>query len=174
MPSAAKIEAVAEIKKLFKGSSSLFVTDYQGLNVADMTVLRKDLRENNVKFFIGKNTLLKIAAKESGVEGLDEHLIGPTAIAFTADDPAVAARILHKSFKDRELPRMKVFLVDNKVFAGGEIKRLADLPTKEVLYSMVVAAVESPLTELVGTLDGVFRKLVGTVDALAEKRKSEE
>lgn len=173
MPNAAKVEAVAELKKLFESSSSIFVTEYQGLNVADMTVLRKNLREKNVKYLIAKNTLLKIAAGEAGVEGINEHLTGPTAIAFTDDDPAVAAKILNDSFKDKELPRMRVFIVDNQPFEGSEITRLADLPTKEVLYSQLVAAIESPLTSLVGALDGFFRELIGSLDALAEKKKTE-
>lgn len=173
MPKPEKIQAVAEMKELFENSSSLFVTDYQGLNVADMTVLRSKLRDSNVKYLIAKNTLMKIAAKEAGVEGIDEHLSGPTAIAFTNDDPAAAAKVLNDSFKDKDLPRMKVFVVDNDVFEASQIGRLADLPTKEVLYSQVVAAVEAPFQELYGSIDGFFRELVGSIDALADKKKSE-
>ncbi len=173
MPNEAKIAAVSKLKELFEGSDSLFVTDYHGLNVADMTVLRKDLRENNVKFLVAKNTLLMLGAKEAGVEGLDEFLIGPTAIAFTSDDPAVAAKILNDSFKKRELPRMKVFVVDKTQYSAEEIGKLADLPPKDQLLSRVVAAVEAPFSELVGSLDGFFRDLIGSVDALADKRKNE-
>jgi large subunit ribosomal protein L10 len=173
MPNPQKLEAVAELKKLFTETDTFFVTDYQGLNVADITQLRKNLRENNVKFLVAKNTLLKRAAQEAGVEGIDEHLVGPTAIAFVDDDPAVAAKILHDSYKDKELPRMKVFVVEGQVFEGKEIKRLADLPPKDVLYSQLAAAVESPLTQLVGLLDGIFRELIGSIEALAEKKKSE-
>ncbi len=173
MPNPQKIEAVAEIKKLFEDADSFFITDYQGLNVSDITVLRKNLRENNVRYLVAKNTLLRLAAHQAGMEQLDEHFTGPTAVAFTSDDAAVAAKILHESYKEKELPRMKVFVVDGQVFDGSEIKRLADLPPKDVLLSQVVAAVEAPLTELVGTLDGFFRELIGTLDALAEKKKSE-
>lgn len=173
MPKPEKIEAVAEMKKLFESAGSFFVTDYKGLNVADMTDLRKNLRENNIKYLIAKNTLLKLAVKDAGIDSLDEHLIGPTAVAFTSDDPALAAKILNDSFKAKELPRMKVFMVDDQVFEGAEIKRLADLPPRDILLSQLVAAVESPLTSIVGSLDGFFRDLVGSVDALAEKRKSE-
>ena len=173
MPKPEKIEAVAEMKGLFESAGSFFVTDYQGLNVADMTNLRKNLRENNIKYLIAKNTLLKLAAKEAGVASIDEHFVGPTAVAFTSDDPASAAKILNDSFKAKELPRMKVFVVEDQVFEGAEIARLADLPSREILLSQLVAAVESPLTSIVGSLDGFFRELVGAVDALAEKRKSE-
>ncbi len=173
MPKPEKIEAVAEMKKLFETAGSFFVTDYQGLNVADMTVLRKNLRENNIKYLIAKNTLLKLAAREAGVSEVDEHLIGPTAVAFSSDDPALAAKILNDSFKAKELPRMKVFVVDNQVFEGAEIKRLADLPPRDILLSQLVAAVESPFSSLVASLDGFFRELVGSIEALADKKKSE-
>jgi len=173
MPNAQKIEAVARYKKMFEEADSLFVTDYQGLNVADITVLRRDLKANNSQLLIAKNTLLKLAAKEAGVEGLDSHLEGPTAVAFAGTDPAPVAKILNDSFKDKELPRMKVFIVEKENFEGSEIGRLADLPSREILLSMVVAAVEAPFSELVGTLDGFFRDLVGVVDALADKKKSE-
>ncbi len=173
MPTQKKIDSVAEMKVLFEGASSVFVTDYQGLNVADMTKLRASLREKNVRFLIAKNTLMKIAAKEAGVEGIDDHLKGPTALAFTSDDPAAAAKILNDSFKENELPRMKVFVVDDEVFEAAQISRLADLPPKEILLSQVVAAVEAPFTSLIGSLDGFFRELVGSIDALADKKNSE-
>jgi len=174
MPNQEKLDTVAEYGRLFKESGSFFVTDYQGLSVADMTVLRKSLRDNKVSFLVGKNTLFRIAAKEAQIDGVDEHLLGPTAIAFTSDEPAVAAKILHDSFKDKELPRMKAFWVDDIAYPGDQIKRLADLPPRDVLYSQLVSAVEAPLTSVLGAIDGFFRKLVGTIDALAEQKKGEE
>jgi large subunit ribosomal protein L10 len=174
MPTKEKVQQVAELKELFGSASSYFITDYQGLNVEDITLLRKSLRDNQVKYLVAKNTLFCRALEESGIEGLGEHFIGPTAIAFTAEDPAVAAKILHDSYKDKELPRMKVFVVDEQVFAAEDIKRLASLPPRELLLSGLVAAVEAPFTSLIGSLDGFFRGLVGSIDALAEKRKEEE
>lgn len=169
----AKQEAVASLTSLFQEAGAYFITDYQGLNVADMTELRKELRDNKVTYLVAKNSLIMLAAKEAGVSGFDEQLEGPTAIAFALDDPAAAAKILHESFKKRELPRMKAFVVEGEVHSADDIKRLADLPSREVLLSQVVAAVESPFTELVGSIDGFFRELVGSIDALAEKVKTE-
>ena len=116
---------------------------------------------------------MRIAAKEAGYDGLDTHLTGPTAIAFTSEDAAAAAKVLHDFFKDKKLPVMKAFLVDNELFGGEEIKRLADLPSKETLLAQVVASVEAPFTNLIGSIDGFFRELVGSIDALADKKKSE-
>ena len=168
-----KVDVVAQIKDLFENSGAYFITDYQGLNVGDLTILRKELRESNVKYLVAKNSLFRLAAKDAGVEGLDEYFVGPTAVAFANDDPSVAAKILNESHKKNELPRFKVFMVEGQLHQADEIKALAELPPRDVLLSMVVAAVEAPLTELVGTLDGFFRELVGVVDALEEKKKGE-
>lgn len=174
MPKPEKVTAVAEMKKMFEEADSFFVTDYQGLNVAHVTTLRADLRKNGVKFLVAKNTLLKLAAAEAGVEGIDEHLTGPTAVAFAGEDPVAAAKVINDSFKERQLPRVKVFVVGKHQYQPEDLTRFADLPSREQLLAQVVAAVEAPLTELVGSLDGFFRKLIGLVDALADKRKGEE
>jgi len=168
-----KVTAVAEMKKLFDECDSFFVTDYQGLSVADVTALRKSLREQGVTFLVGKNTLLKRAAHEAGVGEIDSFLVGPTAIAFARADASAAAKVLQDSFKERELPRTKVFVVADRVYGAGDLKALAELPPREQLLAQVAAAVEAPLAELVRTIDAFFQQLVGSDDALAEKRKAE-
>lgn len=173
MPNVAKIEKVSELKKLFETHDSFFIADYQGLSVTDETELRKKLRESQVRYLVAKNTLLKIAAKEAGRDGLDEFLSGPTVIAFVEGDAAPVAKILHESFKDKELPRTKAFVLDGELHQADEIKKLADLPSREVLLSQLVSAVEAPFTSLIGTIDSFFQELIGTVDALAEKKKAE-
>ena len=169
-----KFEKVAEIKELFENSGAYFITDYQGLNVPDMTLLRRSLREANVKYLIAKNTLFRLGAKDAGVEGLDEYFQGPTAVAFANDDPSVAAKVLYDSNKKTELPSFKVFIVEGQIHQADEIKALAELPPRDILLSQVVAAVEAPFAELVGSLDGFFRELIGLVDALEEKKKTED
>ncbi len=173
MPKPEKITAVADMKKLFEESSAFFVTDYQGLNVEDMTALRKNLRDKQVRYLIGKNTLFRIAAKDAGVPDIEEHLIGPTAIAFAADDAPAAAKVLNDSYKVKELPRTKVFVVRGDRFEGADIKQFADLPSREELLAQVAMAVEAPLVELARTIDGFFQQLILSVEALVEKRKNE-
>ncbi|MFH2035608.1 MAG: 50S ribosomal protein L10 [Candidatus Zixiibacteriota bacterium] len=167
MPKPIKLEKVAELKKQLEESKSIFITDYTGLNVADITVLRRKLRNNSVKYFVAKNTLIKIAAKETGYDGILDYLQGQTAIAFAKDDPAIAAKILYDSFKDIEKPVIKAFVLENETFAGTEVKRLAELPSREVLLSQIVSAVEAPLASVIASIDAVFHELIATVDALA-------
>lgn len=168
-----KVQAVADLKELFASSPSIFITDYQGLNVGDMTLLRKGLRENAVKYLIAKNTLFRRAIQEAGVEDLQEYFNGPTAVAFTQADPTVAAKILYESFKERELPRMKAFVVEGQVFGPEAVQRLAELPPREHLLSQLVAAVEAPLASMVYTVEAVLRELVSTLEAAADKWRSE-
>ncbi len=170
MPRPEKLKAVSELKEQMENTSSVFVTEYTGLNVHDITILRKNLRENSVKYVIAKNTLMKIAAKEAGFDNIIDYLQGQIALAFGADDPAVAAKILYKSYQDIKKPVIKAFVFDSQLFPGNEITRLADLPSREVLFSQIVSAVESPISNIVSSVDGLFLELVATVDALQASR----
>jgi large subunit ribosomal protein L10 len=172
MPRTEKVQSVSDIKDLFSRSEAFFVTDYQGLNVADITVLRKNLREKKVTYLVAKNSLLKIGAQHAGVAGIEKYLKGPTAIAFAHDDASTAAKVLYDSFKEKKLPRVKVFVVSEQVHLAENLEVFATLPSKDVLYAQVAAAVQAPLQELVNTLDGFFQPLIGSIEALAEKKKS--
>lgn len=170
MPKPEKTVAVDKLKQIMNGASSVFVTDYTGLNVEEITKLRKELRDNSIKYLVAKNTLLKIAATDSGLGKLNDFFQGQTGLAFGADDPAIAAKILHNSFKSIEKPKIKAFMLDKEFYPGSEITRLADLPSKDVLYSMVVASVESPLTSLISSIDGIFQELFATLEALQKSK----
>lgn len=161
-----KIKAVSELKELMENTSSVFVTEYTGLSVRDITALRKNLRENSVKYIVAKNTLMRIAAKETGYENIVDYLQGQTALAFGGDDPAIAAKVLYDSFKDIKKPVIRAFVFDGQLYNGNEITRLADLPSREVLLSQIVSSVEAPISNIISSLDAVFQELVATVDAL--------
>jgi len=170
MPRPEKIQAIGELKEQMEKTTSVFVTDYTGLNVADITELRKNLRENSVKYIVAKNTLMKIAATEAGLENIVDYFQGQTALAFGADDPSIAAKILYKSFKDIQKPVIKAFVFDGQLYPGEEITRLADLPSREVLLSQIIMAVEAPISNIVSSLDAVFYELIATVDALGASK----
>lgn len=173
MPTQAKIDKVTDLKERFEKASNIFVTDYAGLNVEQMTRLRKELRDNGVNYFIAKNTLMRIAAREAGYENLVKYLKGPTAIAFSRTEPNIPAKVLFDAFKEFSevgKPEVKTFYIDKKVFEASAVERIAKLPGREQLLSQLVTAIESPLTGLVGTLDSILRELVNTVDAVARKK----
>ena len=176
MPTQAKIDLVASLTEHFSTADNIFVTDYSGLNVAQVTKLRKDLREQGVKYIVAKNTLFRIAARDAGYEDAVAHLSGPTAVAFSNADPNVPAKILYdayKEFKEIEKPEVKAFYIDKQAFSGADAERIAKLPPREVLLSQLISTIEGPIVSLVGTMDSIIRELVGTVDALATKKGDE-
>jgi large subunit ribosomal protein L10 len=176
MPTQAKIDKVAALREQFAEADNIIITDYSGLNVAQMTKMRQDLRNQGVKFFISKNTLMRLAAKEAGYDAMVELLKGPIAIALSNADPNVPAKVLFdakKEFGKIEKPEIKALFIDKQFFDGPAAERIAMLPPREILLSQLVAAVEWPISEFVGTLDGIIRELVGTIDALAKKKGEE-
>ena len=164
-----KVQIVEKMTREFQEAGSVFVTDYAGLKVADVTELRRKLREEGVRLRVVKNTLLRRAANEAGLVDLMPFFKGPTAVAFGPEDAIPAARILNEFATRLELPKIRTFRVENRRHEAADLKVLASLPSREVLLSQVVAAVEGPIAGFVGTLDAIIRELIGTVDALAEK-----
>lgn len=171
MPRPEKVNVVDKVKENLENSKSVFVTDYTGLNVDQITQLRKKLRDNNVKYMVAKNTLMRIAFREAGQDQLLDHLKGQTALAFGADDPVIAAKILYDSYKDIEKPQIRAFTLRGDFFEGKEITRLADLPSREELLAQIIMAVESPITSTIGMIDAVFHELVATIDAVAASKQ---
>lgn len=163
---------VDELGNLFEESNNIFITDYLGLNVAQITEFRKNLRENNIKYRVAKNSLLKLAAKNKGYEDLDKYFQGPTAIAFGADDPTVPAKIIFEFSKKNNKPEVKAFWADGVLYASERLKELAELPSRDQLIAQLVGVISAPLTNLVGTLDGVIREFCVTLDQIAKQKEN--
>ncbi len=163
---------LAELTEKMEASQSLIITDYRGLNVAQLTELRRKLREADVEFRVAKNTLLRMAAKNVGIEGLDEILTGPTGVAFGVSDPVSPAKILSQFAKDHKALEIKAGTLGTRVIGPEEIKNLADLPSREQLLAMVAGAFQAPISGLVNVLQGPLRKFVYAVDAVKRQKES--
>ena len=133
-------------------ANAIYFTDYLGLDVVSITKLRKEFVSNDVEFTIAKNTLIKLAAKDVGMEGLDEFLNGPTAIALSYNDPTDPARVIKNFLKDFDKPAVKGMILDGQVFQGEEFEKIANLPSKEQLLSKLVGMLNSPMSKLSSTL----------------------
>lgn len=166
-----KENQVEFLKNKFSQANSVIVADHTGINVNELTALRRDLKKSNAEFRVAKNTLLKLAAKESGLEELSEVLNGPTSMVFGFDDPSVPARIIHEFSKKSEKPKVKAFILENSILSIADYKKIAQLPPKEQVLAILIGAVEGPITNFIMTIDGVTRNFIGLVDELAEKRK---
>ena len=172
MPTAKVLEAkqaiVAELSDKLSNSVAGVVVDYSGTSVADDTVLRKELREANVKYSVVKNTLLNFAAKEVGLEGLDEVLNGTTAIATCEDDYTAAPRILGKYADGHDNFTIKSGFMDGKVVDLETIDRLAKLPTKEVLLATVLNAFQAPIAAFARAVQAIVDKDGAPAEEAAE------
>ena len=151
---------VSEIKEKFQRSSGVVLADYRGLTVAQVTQLRARLRKAGVEYRVLKNTLVRRAADEIGVAGLESFLKGPTALAFS-EDPVAPAKILLDFAKENKLKsfQIKAGVLEGRVIGAEGVKALADLPSREVLLAMVLRGMQAPLTGMANVLQGPIRKM---------------
>lgn len=136
---------VSEIATKLKDSKSTVVVDYRGLNVAQVTELRKQLREANVEFKVYKNTMTRRATAQTELTQLDEVLVGPTAIAFSNDDVVAPAKILNDFAKKNDKLEIKAGVIEGKFATLEEVKALAELPSREGLLSMLLSVLQAPM-----------------------------
>ena len=165
-----KEERVEKLKELIESSKSIILNDFTGLNVADISELRRQCRESGIKFRVIKNTLAKRSFEELGIEGMDTLLEGPTAFAVSADDEVAAAQVLKKFADEYELPKFKGGYVAGRILDEKETVRLASLPPKDVLIAQTLSAFQGPIRNLVGVLNASLRDLVGVLDAIKDKK----
>ena len=168
-----KASKVAELKDLLTASKGIVLVNYCGLTVAEDTELRAKMREAGVKYMVAKNTFIRIAAKEAGIEGLDSVLEHNTALAFSAEDPVAPAKILNDFSKDHKALELKAGVLDGKVIAVDEVKALAELPSREELLAKLVGSMQAPISGLVNVLQGTIRNFVYTLEAVRQKKEQE-
>ncbi|GIO34965.1 MULTISPECIES: 50S ribosomal protein L10 [Paenibacillus] len=154
----AKQEAVEAITAKLRGSATTVVADYRGLNVAQVTELRKQLREAGIEFQVLKNTLLRRATAAAELSELDEALTGPTAIAFSGDDAVAPAKILNDFAKKNDALKLKGGVVEGRVVGVDEVKALAELPSREGLLSMLLSVLQAPVRNFALAVKAVAEK----------------
>lgn len=167
-----KAAAVAELKDKFTNSAGAVLTEYRGLTVAQLKELRRNLGED-ATYAVSKNTLTKIAAREAGVEGFEEHLVGPTAIAFVDGDPVAVAKGLRNFAKANPLLVIKGGVLDGKFLSVDEVNKLADLESREVLLAKLAGAMQGTLQQAVSLFAAPLSQAARAVAAL-EKAATED
>ncbi|MGB4503303.1 MAG: 50S ribosomal protein L10 [Syntrophaceticus sp.] len=165
-----KKKIVAELEEKLKTSKAAVFTDYKGIKVDEATNLRRSCRDAGVEFKVVKNTLTKIAAENSGIPDISQFLEGPTAIAFSLEDPVAPAKTLMDFVKKNRKLEIKGGLIEGEVVGSSSIKALAELPSRDVLVSMVLRGLNGPLTGLCGVLQGPIRKLVYALKAVQDQK----
>ena len=173
----AKQAVVAQLKEQLESAKGVVLTSYKGLTVAQDTELRRELREAGVSYHVVKNTMLRIAAKEAGIEGIEEHLEGTTAFAFSTEDAVAPAKVIcgfikKNKLEDAEVLTVKVGMVEGKVIGVDEVKALAALPSREELIAELLGSMNAPISNTVNVLQGVIRNAVYVLDAIRSQKES--
>jgi large subunit ribosomal protein L10 len=179
MPNAQKELIVSELREIVENSKGAILTDYRSLTVAEVSNLRKKLREIDAEYHIVKNTLFKIALGDKLPEQLIPYLTGPTAIVFAKNDIVSSAKTILDFVREvgRDVRKKEVQVkggfIDGKVYNLEQVQALSKLPSKEMLLAQLIGTLNAPASELVGTLNGIISEFVLTLDAIAEKQTTE-
>ncbi|WP_131768544.1 50S ribosomal protein L10 [Candidatus Protofrankia californiensis] len=167
-----KVAAVTEIADSFRGASAAVLTEYRGLTVSQLTELRRSLGEGT-QYAVVKNTLTKIAAEQAGIDGLDDLLVGPTAVAFVTGDPVEAAKGLRDFARANPALIVKGGIVEGKAMSADDIRKLADLESREVLLAKLAGALNGSLVKAVGLFAAPLSQAARLAAALRAKREAE-
>ena len=166
-----KVAAVKELADKFRDSSAVVITEYRGLSVPQLAKLRGDLR-GTATYSVAKNTLTALAAKDAGVDGLDDLFVGPTAIAFVTGDPVEAAKGLKAFAKTNDKLIIKGGVLEGKVISAAEVMKLADLESREVLLAKAAGVMKASLFGAAYLFQAPLSKAVRTIDALRDKQET--
>lgn len=165
-----KAESVAEIKDLISNSTALFLVDYHGINVANVSQLRRDFQKEGTNYKVFKNTLLKRALQDAG--GYDEllgQLTGMTGIAFAGENFVAPAKIIKKYFDDKKNLKFKGCYIDSTYYGEDQLDTLASMPTKDEIMASIIGSIANPATGIVGAINAVMRDVVSCIDQISKK-----
>jgi large subunit ribosomal protein L10 len=167
---AEKVAVVTEVRERFEGAEAALLTEYRGLNVKALADLRRQLRPSGGEYKIYKNTLVRFAVRDLGVDELEALLTGPTAIAFVSGDTAAVAKTLRDYARTNQNLVVKGGLLGRKVLNAAEVQALAELPPREVLLAQIAGAFQAPLVKLAGLLQAMPRNFAYGLKALIDER----
>lgn len=173
MPTAEKAAVIEETREALAASQGTVLADYRGLTVHQLGQLRDRLSKGGVTLKVIKNTLIKRAADEVGIEGLDPYLSGPTAVAYSPEDPVAAAKLLSLATREFRKMAIKGGILGNQAISADGVKELADLPSKEVLLGKVVGTLNAPIQQFVWVLNAPLTNLARALDQIRQKREAE-
>lgn len=167
-----KSQKIEHYKKQFENAKVAVVADYRGLSVEEITELRRGLQKENADLTVTKNTLCKVASKDTNFEVIAELMQGPTAIAFGFGDEVTAAKVLSKFIKENSKGEILGAVLDGKVLSADDAKKLAAMPSKEELYAKILGSINSPASGLVYSVNGVMSALVRAVAAVRDQKNA--
>ena len=171
MPQPEKIQKIEEICRSLTNAKSVFMTDFSGLSVEEMTELRRELRKVDVNFVVVKNTLAKLSAQKVGLEKMNPYFTGPTGLAIALNDPIAPVRVIYDFQQKKKKPTIKAAIFEGQLLDQEAVEEVRNIPSKEQLLGMIVSGISSPLTGFIGGLQSILSKLVYTLNAIKEKKE---
>jgi large subunit ribosomal protein L10 len=172
MPTPQKAQTIAELEQKLRDSRGAVVLNYRGLNMKDITALRRSLSVEQIEFVVAKNTLIRIAADRANVAVAPELIEGPTAIAFSSTDEVAPARLLREFVRRNRVVSIKGGIVAGRSMTAEQVDRLAELPSRDTLLAQLLGAFQAPLAKTLGVLQAPAREVVGLAQALADKQNA--
>jgi large subunit ribosomal protein L10 len=169
-----KVRVVSELQEKFEKAKGVVFTDYRGLNVEEITGLRNDLRSAELEYRVIKNTLARIAAKDTPVDAAGDLLSGPIGVAVGYDDPVLLVKKVLEFSKANDKLEVKGGIIEGGVCTPDELKTISELPSREVQLAMLVGAMQSPLTKLAGLLNSTLTQFMYAMEALKNKKESSQ
>lgn len=166
-----KKAVIKDIKEKLEKSSLVILTDYKGMTMSQLSVLRKKMRPIDAEYKILKNTLISLALKDKPFEGIDKLLTGPTAVLFGYKDQVMPTKVLTEFMKGNEKLTIKGGILDGKLIDTKIISALSKLPSREVLIAKVLGGMKAPITNLVFDLKGILSKFVYALSAIKDKKQ---
>lgn len=171
-PRAEKVAVVAEVAAKLSASDAVFITEYRGMSVGQLATMRRALRPAGGEYKVYKNTLALLGAKQAGVDGLDEMLVGPSALAFVNGDVAAVAKALRDAAKANPLLVLKGGTMGGKVLTAKDVEALAELPSREVLLAQFAGALQAPMSKMAGLLQALPRNFAYGLKALIDQKEA--
>jgi large subunit ribosomal protein L10 len=168
-----KETVVEEVIEVFQKAKSVFITNFEGLTVEKISVLRNKCHESAVEYRVVKNTLARMAAEKAGWPDIGKYFKGPSAIAYSYQDPSAPARVIKNFFKDNKKPTVKISLFEGIYYGPEKMDEIAALPSRDQLIAQVMSGLNGPIQNLVGVFSGLLSKFVRTLDAVRESKAKE-
>lgn len=172
MPTAQKTATIEQLAQKLRDSKGIVLLDYRGLNVADITTLRRQLGAEQIEFQVAKNTLLRIAADRADLDVAADLLVGPTAVAFGFEDESAPARLMSEFVRRNRTVSVKGGIIGGRSLNAEEVGRVAELPRRPVLLAQMLGGFQAPMAMTLGVIQAPARKLAGLLQALLDQKQA--